>query len=68
MKMMEWPIVLTCSLQYWRRTEEWSAMLPFYSLDRGGGSEVDDAQRKTIHGGSDKQGVLPPVNVGAAMR
>jgi hypothetical protein len=34
MKMMEWPIVLTCSLQYWQRTEEWSAILPFYSLDR----------------------------------
>ena len=40
----------------------------FLFLRSGGGSEVDDAQRKTIHGGSDKQGVLPPVNVGAAMR
>ena len=44
MKMMEWPIVLTCSLQYWRRTGEWSAILPFYSLDRVRDSEVVDSQ------------------------
>jgi hypothetical protein len=44
MKMMEWPIVLTCSLQYWRRTGEWSAILPFYSLDRVRDSEVADSQ------------------------
>jgi hypothetical protein len=44
MKMMEWPIVLTCSLQYWRRKGEWSAILPFYSLDRVGDSEVVDSQ------------------------
>ena len=52
MKMMEWPIVLTCSLQYWRPTEEWSAMLPFYSLDRGVGYEVDDthARSSTLEG------------------
>jgi hypothetical protein len=36
MKITEWLIVITCSLQYWRRTEEWSAILPFYSLDRRG--------------------------------
>jgi hypothetical protein len=57
MKMMEWPIVLTCSLQYWRRTEG-SAMLPFYSLDREVGSEaVDETQNETINDGLGK---VPP--------
>jgi hypothetical protein len=50
MKMMEWPIVLTCSLQYWRRTGEWSAILPFYSLDRLGGPEVDEIRCETNAG------------------
>jgi hypothetical protein len=51
MQVMEWPIVLTCSLQYWWRTGEWSAMLPFYSLDRGVGAEVDETQSETIGAG-----------------
>jgi hypothetical protein len=55
MRLKEWPIVVTCSLQYWRHTEEWSAMLPFYSLDRGMGSEVvDDSQSETISAGFEK--------------
>jgi hypothetical protein len=41
MKMKEWPIVLTCSLQYWS-IGKWSAKLPFYSLDRLKGPEVDE--------------------------
>jgi hypothetical protein len=58
MRLKEWPIVLTCSLQYWRHTEEWSAMLPFYSLDRGMGSEVvDDSQSETISAGFEN---VPP--------
>jgi hypothetical protein len=41
MKMKEWPIVLTCSLQYWS-IGKWSAKLPFYSLDRLKGPELDE--------------------------
>jgi hypothetical protein len=68
MKMMEWPIVLTCSLQYWRRTEEWSAILPFYALDRPGDPEVDNirARSSTLEGMSEvvlssvSSGGIPP--------
>jgi hypothetical protein len=68
MKMMEWPIVLTCSLQYGRRTEEWSAMLPFYSLDRGAGSEVDETQSETINAGFGNVSSVTPSRFTHAMR
>jgi hypothetical protein len=60
MRMKEWPIVLTCSLQYWRRTGEWSAILPFYSLDRPKSSEAGDTRRETISTGRDEgSGTVP---------
>jgi hypothetical protein len=66
MKIKELPIVLTCSLQYWR-TGEWSAMLPFYSLDQLKGSEVNDTQCEIINTGSDEPSVLSSANAGAAV-
>ncbi len=68
MKMKEWPIVLTCSLQYWRRTGEWSAILPFYSLDRLKSSEVGDIQCETISTGRDERSVLSSVSSGCVPR
>jgi hypothetical protein len=56
MKIKEWPIVLTCSLQYWCRAGEWSAIVPFHSLDRLKGPEVvkmNDTQRNTSNTGND---------------
>jgi hypothetical protein len=37
MKIKEWPIIMTCSLQYW------SAILPFYALDQLKYPEVVDS-------------------------
>jgi hypothetical protein len=68
MKMMEWPIVLTCSLQYWQRTEEWSAILPFYSLDRPKSSEVGDIQCETISTRRNERNVLSSVSDGSVPR
>ena len=62
MKITEWPIALTCSLRYWCRTDGWSAMLPFYSLDQLKGPEVMkmyNPQRETINSGNDERGDLP---------
>jgi hypothetical protein len=64
MKIKEWPIVLTCSLQYWRRTGEWSAILPFYSLDRREGSEVGEAECDAIESGRMSEVVLSSVSSG----
>ncbi len=62
MRIKEWPIVLTCSLQYWRRTGEWSAILPFYSLDRIESPEVvqmNDSQYETGSIRNNERGDLP---------
>lgn len=62
MKIKEWPIVLTCSLVYWRRTGTWSAILHFYSLDGTKGPEVMemyDTQYETINTGNDERSDLP---------
>ncbi len=51
MKIKEWPIVVTCSLQYWCRTGGWLASLPFYSLDqfkRPEDVKMNDTQRNII--------------------
>jgi hypothetical protein len=58
MKIKEWPIVLTCSLQYGCRTGERLAMLPFYSLDRLKDPEavkMCDTQCETINTRDEKR-------------
>ena len=42
MRIKEWPIVMTCSLQYLRTTREWLSTLPFYSLDQLKSSETTE--------------------------
>jgi hypothetical protein len=50
MKIKEWPIGVTCSLQYWCRTGGWLANLPFYSLDQGPEDvKMNDTQRNIIN-------------------
>jgi hypothetical protein len=52
MKIKEWPIVVSCSLQYWCRTGGWLTNLPFYSLDQLKCREdvkMNDTERNVIN-------------------
>jgi hypothetical protein len=62
MRIKEWPIVMTCSLQYLCSTREWLAILPFYSLDRLKNTEVVEIEcirRETSKISDDKRSNVP---------
>jgi hypothetical protein len=62
MRIKEWPVVMTCSLQYLSSTREWLAILPFYSLDRLKNTElvgIERIRRETFGISDGKRSDLP---------
>jgi hypothetical protein len=62
MRIKEWPIVMTCSLQYLCSTRERLATLPFYSLDQLKSREavdVDGIRRGPFNISDDKRSNFP---------
>jgi hypothetical protein len=60
MRIKEWSIVMTCSLQYLCSTREWLAIRSFYSLDQLKSTEIGegDIRCETFEISDDKRTLL----------